>query len=134
MVETKQQSSKKQYIFSIYQGEQLDLESNAVSTNPDTAHLVCRIILKKDQDNEEASLEVIDEENLPIEIAIGVRTSKQLIYFLKNRAIPENRLHIERILAPYGIEPNDWIGKLGLTKGRTYDDDYFIKIEEMQVK
>lgn len=131
--DSKHQNSEKKYRFSIYQGKQVDITSapGTTSTNPDTAHLVCRITLKSDSGHEEASLEVIDEENLPIEIAIGTRKSKQLILFLKTRTIPENRQNLEHLLAPYGIAINDWIGKLRLIKGRANDDNYFIETEEI---
>lgn len=118
----------KKYTFSIY------LEGTNIADRPkeveaDKSHLVCRIRLIEDQNKEpEASLEVIDEENLPVEIYIGTKESKQLISFLKGRIIPDTRQNLKELLKKYGIAADDWIGRLGITNGRAYDDNYYIEV------
>lgn len=127
-------SDVKKYTFWIYKEYSRTpavAENTEVNTEVPEPKLVCKIYLTENQNKEcKATLEVVDEDNLPVDFPIVGRTSEQLVWYLKDRAIPENRNRLEELLAPYGIAVDDWIGRLGLTKGRACDDDYCIIIEK----
>lgn len=93
---------------------------------------VCRIHYKETPFNGEAKLEVFDEDKLPIEIAIGTRESSPLLYFLKDRVLPSNRMFLDKYVKDYGISTDDWIGKMKLNKGRVYEDEYWIEVDDVK--
>lgn len=95
--------------------------------------LVCEIVVEIDNSNkaepEKASLKVISEKDMPVLLTLGKRESEQLLYFLKSRVFPSNRCRLEKMLEPYGVDVDDWIGKMQINDGRVHDDNYFIKVE-----
>lgn len=91
---------------------------------------VCTIHLIESLDSTEAYLEIKDEQNIPIELTIGLRDTEQLLLFLKDRILPSNRMFLRERMMEARLDPNDWIGRLRLNKGMVYGDDYYIEVKD----
>lgn len=109
-------NSKTEYLFRVY------LENKEV----------CRIRLEETALKKQGTLEIIDETNLPLELKIGVKEKKteHLISFLESRILPSNRMFLDKHLKRCGIVEGDWVTMIVLNKGRVYDDEYYIEVEQ----
>lgn len=97
----------------------------------ETDEEVCRIHYTETLTDEKATLEVLNEALLPIDIKIGTKSTNALLVFLKDRILPSNRMFLAEELQRRGISPDDWITMIQLNKGMTYTDKYYIITERI---
>lgn len=98
----------------------------------DTNEEVCRIKYIETLISEEATIEILNESILPIDIKIGDKSTQALLIFLKDRILPSNRMFLAEEQARLGISPEDWITMIKLNQGKTYTDKFYIKTEEIK--
>lgn len=90
--------------------------------------VVARVIVVDTFYNEKATMEVIDEEHLPIDLKISNRSSEAILICMKDRVLPSNRMFLAEDLKQIGIQPGDWKSMILLNKGRTYQDNYRVEL------
>ena len=90
--------------------------------------VVARVTVIEAFYNEKATMEVIDEEHLPIDLKISDRSSESILICMKDRVLPSNRMFLAEDLKRIGIQPGDWKSMILLNKGRTYQDNYRVEL------
>ena len=89
---------------------------------------VARVFVEETPYIEKATLEVIREDKLPLDIKISNRTSDAILYCMKDRVLPANRMFIQKDLKDLGIQLGDWKSMILLNKGRTCQDNYRVEL------
>lgn len=93
---------------------------------------VCTINYQWGVGIEDANVEIKNPEDLPVDIWFGDKSTEALLIFLEGRVLPPNRMFLDEELKPLGIDPNDWLSKIQLNQGRTYDDEYYVITEVLE--
>lgn len=101
--------------------------------NEDLDKVVAECYVDMQLTTTEAHAVVLDKQNAPIEFVLCKKLDNTdcVIYILKTRVLPPNRMFLDKALEPYGISVDDWIGKMRLNHGRTYADNCRVDIEEI---
>lgn len=93
---------------------------------------VCTIDYQRETGTERAKVDIKDQEDLPVDIWIGDKSTEALLIFLKSRVLPPSRMFLDEELKPLKIDPNDWLSKIQLNQGRTYDDECYVITEVLE--
>lgn len=83
--------------------------------------------------SENGSIEILNRELVPMDIEMVYENSNNadgVKTVLESRVIQSNRMFFNDYCKEHNLCPSDINDRLALSKGRVYDDDYYIEMEE----